>query len=64
MPEIEDEKDMDKLDIDEDFVYGRNVIAQKSSKEVGQAITYYRVIEKTKRGSVVYTPIFDYLEED
>lgn len=62
MTEITEEEDMQKLKVGDDFLYGKNVIAQKSNKSVGESITYYRVISKTKAG-VEYTPIFDYMEE-
>jgi len=40
------------------------VIAQKQSKSPGNPISYYEVIEKNETGSVLYTPVFDTLEED
>jgi len=61
MLEIEEEKDMDKLDVGDIFLYGRSVIAQKANKEIGESISYYKVIAKTVNG-VEYTPIFDYME--
>lgn len=61
MLEIEEEKDMDKLNVGDDFLYGKNVIAQKANKGVGESITYYRIVSKTDNG-VEYTPIFDYME--
>ena len=61
MREITEEKEMDKLNVGDDFLYGTNVISQKS-KSVGESITYYRVIAKNKNG-IEYTPIFDYMEQ-
>lgn len=61
MKEITEEKDMNKLEIGDDFLYGTNVIAQKANKSVGESITYYRVISKNKNG-IEYTPMFDYME--
>jgi hypothetical protein len=63
LPEIEKEKDMDKFEVGERFLYGSNTIAQKTNKEVGQSITYYEVLRKTHNG-IEYIPIFDYMEED
>ena len=64
LKEIEKEEEMDDLEVDDFFLYGRNVIAQKQSKQTGQPISYYKVIEKTESGGVAYTPVFDTLEED
>lgn len=63
LPEIEKEKEMDKFEVGEKFLYGKNVIAQKTNKEVGQSITYYEILRKLDNG-VEYIPIFDYMEED
>lgn len=60
MKEIDEEKEMDKLNVGDDFLYGKNVIAQKANKSVGESITYYRVISKNKN-RIEYTTIFDYM---
>lgn len=65
MADIEKEEDMNDLEVGDFFLYGRNVIAQKQGKQPGQAVSYYEVIEKNEvTGSISYTPVFDYLEED
>lgn len=63
MKTIEKEKDMNDLQVGECFLYGKNIIAQKGVKEVGEPITYYQVINKTDNG-VEYSPIYDYMEKD
>lgn len=63
MKEIDYEDDMSKLDVGDNFLMGNAVIAQKSLKEVGQPISYYKVIEK-KNKSVLYEIAYDTLEED
>jgi len=61
--EKDKEEEMNKLMVGECFLYGKNVVAQKETKKVGQSITYYQVISKSNN-SVEYTPIFDYMEEE
>jgi hypothetical protein len=63
MVAIEEEKEMDKLDIGDYFLYGKSIIAQKETKKAGHPITYYQVIGKS-HGRVEYTPIYDYMEKD
>lgn len=63
MKEIEEEKDMDQLNIGDWFLYGRSLIAQKENKIVGQAISYYEIVDKS-HNRVEYKPVFDYMEED
>jgi len=38
IPEITEEKNMDKLQLHDYFLYGSNMIAQKQTKKVGQDI--------------------------
>jgi hypothetical protein len=65
MKEIEEEKDMDQLNIGDWFLYGKSLIAQKENKIVGQAISYYEIVDVDKSHSrVEYKPVFDYMEED
>ena len=64
LPEITDESKMDDLEIHDFFVYGKNMSAQKQDKLVGQEICYYQVVDKPRKGSVVYAPVYDMLEED
>lgn len=64
IPEITEEEDIDKLEIGEYFLYGKNMVAQKQNKTVGQQISYYQVIEKPEPRRVVYAPVFDMLQED
>jgi hypothetical protein len=63
MIEVEYENDMSNLDVGDNFLMGNAVIAQKSVKEIGQPISYYKVVEK-KNKSVLYEIIYDTLEED
>lgn len=65
MKEVDDDDmlNMSKLKIGDKFLYGKNIIAQKSLKEVGQPITFYEVIEK-EGSKVIYMPIYETLEED
>ena len=63
LKEIEDEREMDDLELGDFFLYGTSVVNQKQSKDIGQPISYYQVVEK-KEGSVLYSPMFDTLEED
>ena len=47
------------------FLYGIAVIAQRDVKEVGQQITYFKVIKSKTEGKMIeYTQVFDVLEED
>lgn len=47
------------------FLYGIAVIAQRDIKEVGQQITYFKVIKSKTEGKMIeYTQVFDVLEED
>jgi len=64
LPDIEEESDMDKLNIGDHFLYGRNVINQKQDKEVGESITYYEIVVNNEHGRIEYTPIYDYMEKD
>ena len=66
MKEIEDKKEeeMDELEKGDYFLYGKNLIAQKQNKIVGQQISYFEVIDKKSHGGIEYTPIFDIIEED
>ena len=52
-----------KLLKDEIFLYGTAMIGQKDNKEVGQQITYFRVIRQEDK-NIEYTEVFDVLEED
>ncbi len=63
LPECEEEKEMDKLDLGDFFLYGKSVIMQKQNKQAGDSISYFQVIE-TEGSSVSYAPVFDNLEED
>ncbi len=60
-------EDLTQVDLKEGdlFLYGIAVIAQKDAKEVGQQITYFKVINSKTDGKMIeYTPVFDILEED
>lgn len=61
--EKDNEKEMEKLNIGDCFLYGSNIVNQRENKKVGMSITYYQVINKTKNGTE-YTPIYDYMEEN
>jgi len=63
LPEINEEANMDKLNVGDHFLYGRNVINQKQEKEIGESITYYEIINKD-HSRVEYIPIFDYMEKN
>ncbi len=65
MQEFDDDKgnDMNRLEVGECFLYGRNLINQKQNKVIGQGISYYQVTSKSD-SRVEYTPIFDYMEKD
>lgn len=52
-----------KLLKDDFFLYGTAMISQKDTKEIGQQITYFRVIRQEKK-NIEYTEVFDVLEED
>lgn len=64
MPEITDESKMNELDLHDYFLYGKNMIAQKQTKKLGQEISYYEVIGKGVGGHIEYAPVFDLLERD
>jgi len=55
------EENFDALKFNDFFLLGEKVIEQKETKEVGQEITYYKLIKKGK--SVEYVAIYDTLEE-
>jgi len=59
---VEDLADIE-LKKDELFLNGHAMIGQKDTKEVGQQITYFKVI-KAKEKNIEYTEVFDILEED
>lgn len=61
--EFEDMADTNKLRIGEYFLYGKSVINQKSTKDVGQEISYYKVVGKSQCG-IEYAPVYDIMEED
>jgi hypothetical protein len=60
--EQENEQLIHKLLIGNIFLYGNRMIEQKEIKEVGQQISYYRVVDK-KDNRIEYTTVFDKLEE-
>lgn len=59
----DNDEDMQELDVDDFFLYGKSIINQRENKKVGQSITYYQIIGKTQHG-VEYIPIYDYMEKD
>jgi len=61
--DIEEEEEMNDLKEGDLFLYGKNVIAQKQHKTVGDAISYYQVVAIVGK-DVSYAPVFDNLEED
>lgn len=62
---IEKESEMDSLDVDDFFLYGKSVINQQQNKQAGNQISYYQVLEKSESGGTVsYAPVFDTLEDD
>lgn len=52
-----------KLVKDDLFLNGHHMIGQKDTKEIGQQITYFKVI-KSEGKNIEYTEVFDVLEED
>jgi hypothetical protein len=46
LKEIEEEKEMNDLKVGDYFLYGRAMIDQKTNKETGQPISYYKVLNK------------------
>ena len=54
---------MKKLRKYDRFLYGKAMISQKESKEVGQEITYYEII-RNEGLNTEYKPIYDRLEKD
>ena len=64
MKVIEKESEMDSLEVDDVFLYGKSVINQQQNKQAGHPISYYRVLEITESGAVSYAPVFDTLEND
>jgi hypothetical protein len=50
------------LDVGDAFLYGENMIKQKQNKDTNDTVTYFRVTDK-RRGSVMYEPIMEKLEE-
>jgi hypothetical protein len=64
LKEIEDLTDID-LKIDDEFLHGTAMIAQKDVKEIGQQITFFKVIKAQTKGKMIeYGQVFDVLEED
>ncbi len=63
LKELEEEEDMNDLKEGDIFLYGRNVIGQKQNKNIGDAISYYKVVAIAGK-DVSYAPVFDSLEED
>jgi len=59
---VEDLADIE-LKKDELFLNGHAMIGQKDTKEVGQQITYFKVIKAVEK-NIEYTEVFDVLEED
>ena len=59
----ESKENMNDLKMGDYFLYGKSVIAQKETKKIGDSISYYEVISKSRNG-IEYVPIFDYMEED
>ena len=59
---VEDLADVE-LKKDELFLHGHAMIGQKDTKEVGQQITYFKVIKAVEK-NIEYTEVFDVLEED
>lgn len=59
---VEDLADVE-LKKDELFLNGHAMIGQKDTKEIGQQITYFKVI-KAEGKNIEYTEVFDVLEED
>ena len=58
----ENDEDIHKLRKHDYFLYGSRMVEQKEVKELGQQISYYKVIDK-KDNRVEYTTVFDTLEE-
>lgn len=63
LPEITNESQMKLLKKYDRFLYGKSMVAQKESKDVGQEITYFEVI-KNEGLNIEYKPIYDKLEKD
>lgn len=53
-----------KLQVGDHFLYGQNVIDQINTKKVGDQVTYYKVINKTKGRNIEYQMVFDVLEQN
>jgi hypothetical protein len=60
--EIKDSEPFFDLDVGDVFLYGENMIKQKQNKDTNDTVTYFRVTDK-RRGSVIYEPIMEKLEE-
>jgi hypothetical protein len=60
---IEEEKEMNKLNVGDYFLYGKSIITQRENKKPGQPITYYEIIRKS-HNNIEYAPIYDYMEKD
>ena len=61
--EVNTEEMFPMLKVGDIFLYGKSVILQKEVKQVGQPITYYKVVE-ANGSNINYAPIYDILEED
>jgi hypothetical protein len=60
---IVEEPPHDKLEIGMLFMEGKSMISQKTSKKVGDWVTYYEVTDKTGR-LIGYKPVSVKLEGD
>jgi hypothetical protein len=62
---IEESENLKDLELGEHFLYGSRVIAQKTTKKIGDSISYFEVIAVNEEtGNIEYTPVFDYLKKD
>ena len=60
--EPENEHEIHNLKIGEYFMMGNRMNQQKELKEIGQQISFYKVVNK-KDNRIEYTTVFDVLKE-
>ena len=60
---INEEEDLLKLRLNDIFLTGESVIGQLENKNIGDEISYYKIIKKEEK-NIEYITIFDFLEED
>ncbi len=53
----------EKLKVGDVFLYGKRMIEQKENKNIGDIITFYRVLNIGDTGNVEYIPVYEKLED-